>query len=40
MILKEATVEERRTYYKEEWKPGEVPGFLADSIAYREFGIR
>ena len=38
-MFKEATPEERRIYYREEWKPGDVPDFLAESIGYREFGF-
>jgi len=38
-MFKEATLEERRIYYSEEWKPGDVPDFLSNSIGYREFGF-
>jgi DNA primase small subunit len=39
LIFKQATLEERKIYYREEWKSGEVPDFLASSIGYREFGF-
>jgi DNA primase small subunit len=39
LILKEATPEERKTYYSEEWKPSQIPGFLSKSLVYREFGF-
>ncbi|RMF88971.1 MAG: DNA primase catalytic subunit PriS [Methanobacteriota archaeon] len=39
MELREATPEERRIYYTEEWSPGEIPDFLVASIAQREFGF-
>ncbi len=35
----EATPAERRIYYREEWKPSDIPGFLRDSISSREFGF-
>jgi len=39
MELRPATLEERRIYYAEEWRPEDVPDFLVESIAYREFGF-
>lgn len=38
-MFQEATKEERTQYYAEEWKPSDVPSFLRDSIASREFGF-
>jgi DNA primase small subunit len=38
-IFKQATLEERKIYYKEEWDIKKVPGFIVDSIEYREFGF-
>ncbi len=39
MNFKEASTPERRIYYSEEWRPSDVPDFLADSISFREFGF-
>ncbi len=39
VFFKEATPDERRRYYDEEWSPTQIPGFLSDSIAFREFGF-
>jgi DNA primase small subunit len=38
-MFKQATSEERKIYYREEWNPKDVPVFLTDSIMYREFGF-
>lgn len=38
-IFKQATLEERKTYYKEEWDINQVPDFIVDSIENREFGF-
>ncbi len=38
-MFQEATKEERTQYYAEEWKPSDVPNFLRNSIASREFGF-
>lgn len=38
-MFQEATKEERTQYYAEEWRPSDVPSFLRDSIASREFGF-
>ncbi len=38
-MFQEATKEERTQYYAEEWKPSDVPSFLRNSIAFREFGF-
>ncbi len=38
-IFKQATPEERRIYYKEEWDIKQIPDFIADSIENREFGF-
>ncbi len=38
-LFREATPAEREIYYTEEWSAGGVPGFLSDSISYREFGF-
>jgi DNA primase small subunit len=37
--LIEATPQERRLYYSEEWRPSDIPSFLRDSLMYREFGF-
>ncbi len=38
-FFKQATGEERRRYYREEWDVKQVPDFLLDSVDYREFGF-
>jgi DNA primase small subunit len=38
-LFTEATLDERKIYYREEWESREVPGFLQDSVGYREFGF-
>ncbi|WP_414468944.1 DNA primase catalytic subunit PriS [Methanobacterium sp. ACI-7] len=38
-VFKQATVEERKRYYKEEWDINHIPDFIADSIENREFGF-
>ncbi len=38
-MFKQATPEERKIYYREEWNPKDVPVFLSDSIMFREFGF-
>jgi len=35
----EATPEERRRYYTEEWSPKELPEFIVRSLSMREFGF-
>jgi DNA primase small subunit len=39
VLLREATSEERKVYYSEEWSPSDIPSFLSDSVMYREFGF-
>ena len=38
-VFRQATLEERRMYYKEEWNIKNVPVFILDSIENREFGF-
>ena len=38
-IFKQATPEERRIYYKEEWDVKQIPDFIAENIENREFGF-
>jgi len=38
-IFKQATLEERRKYYREEWEVKYVPDFILNSIETREFGF-
>lgn len=38
-LLKPATLEERRKYYREEWDVKDVPDFISNSINKREFGF-
>ncbi len=38
-LFKEATFQERKLYYAEEWSPDSVPLFLRESLQYREFGF-
>lgn len=38
-LLKPATPEERRRYYREEWDVKEIPEFISDSVNKREFGF-
>lgn len=38
-LFKQANLEERRIYYKEEWDIKQVPDFILDSIENREFGF-
>lgn len=38
-FFKQATLEERRIYYKEEWDIKQVPNFITDYIENREFGF-
>lgn len=38
-LLKPATPEERRRYYREEWDVKDVPDFISSSIQKREFGF-
>jgi|Deesub1362B_J571_1020462.scaffolds.fasta_scaffold00426_19 DNA primase small subunit len=38
-VFREATLEERRRYYREEWKLNDVPEFILATIAQREFGF-
>lgn len=38
-IFRQATLEERRKYYREEWEVKKVPDFILDSIENREFGF-
>ncbi len=35
----EATLEERRRFYAEEWSPAELPEFIVKSLSMREFGF-
>ena len=39
MIFSEATPEERRRYYREEWSLKEVPEFILETLPQREFGF-
>jgi DNA primase small subunit len=39
LLLREASPEERKIFYKEEWKSSDIPGFLSDSVMWREFGF-
>ncbi|MEM3421949.1 MAG: DNA primase catalytic subunit PriS [Candidatus Hadarchaeum sp.] len=39
MIMREATPEERRRFYLEEWNKREVPDFILHTISMREFGF-
>lgn len=38
-MFKQANLEERRIYYREEWDIKQVPPFIVDSIENREFGF-
>ncbi|MGZ7117481.1 MAG: DNA primase catalytic subunit PriS, partial [Methanobacterium sp.] len=38
-LFKQATREERRIYYKEEWDIKQVPDFILDFVENREFGF-
>lgn len=38
-MFEEATPEERKIYYNEEWNAKELPDFIVDSIEQREFGF-
>lgn len=38
-LLKPATPEERRRYYREEWDVKDIPEFISNSINKREFGF-
>lgn len=38
-FFKQATLEERRIYYKEEWDINQVPDFILDPLENREFGF-
>jgi len=38
-IFKPATLKERQIYYREEWKPVEIPDFIKNSVEKREFGF-
>jgi len=38
-LLKPATPEERRRYYREEWDVKDVPEFISNSVQKREFGF-
>lgn len=38
-ILKPATLDERRKYYREEWDVKEIPEFIRESVLKREFGF-
>ncbi|WP_456475336.1 DNA primase catalytic subunit PriS [Candidatus Pyrohabitans sp.] len=38
-MFREATPEERRRYYREEWKLSDVPEFILSTLAQREFGF-
>lgn len=39
MMMREATPEERRRFYQEEWNKREVPDFILHTISMREFGF-
>jgi DNA primase small subunit len=39
VIFREATPEERRRYYREEWSLGDVPSFILETLSKREFGF-
>ena len=39
MIMREATPEERRRFYAEEWRKEDIPSFLLHSLSMREFGF-
>jgi DNA primase small subunit len=39
LLLREASPSERKIFYKEEWKSSDIPGFLSDSVMWREFGF-
>ncbi|MFQ5975460.1 MAG: DNA primase catalytic subunit PriS [Candidatus Hydrothermarchaeales archaeon] len=39
VLFNEATPAERKIFYNEEWKPSDIPSFLAESTTYREFGF-
>ncbi|HDI12633.1 MAG: DNA primase catalytic subunit PriS [Hadesarchaea archaeon] len=39
MMMREATPEERRIFYKEEWNKREIPDFILHSLSLREFGF-
>ncbi|MGC8816644.1 MAG: DNA primase catalytic subunit PriS [Candidatus Hadarchaeum sp.] len=39
MMMREATPEERRRFYQEEWDRREVPDFILHTISMREFGF-
>ncbi|MEE8402784.1 MAG: DNA primase catalytic subunit PriS [Candidatus Hydrothermarchaeaceae archaeon] len=38
-MFRQATLEERKIYYNEEWKIEDVPDFILDSLSKREFGF-
>lgn len=38
-MFKQATLEERRIYYREEWDIKQVPDFIVNSVENREFGF-
>jgi len=38
-LLKPATPEERRRYYREEWNMKDIPEFISNSVIRREFGF-
>jgi len=38
-LLKPATPEERRRYYREEWDVKDIPEFISNSVQKREFGF-
>jgi len=39
VIFREATPEERRRYYREEWSLDDVPEFILETLQQREFGF-
>ena len=39
MEMREATLEERRQFYSEEWNKREVPDFILHTLSLREFGF-
>ena len=38
-MFSKATIKERRQYYREEWDPKDLPGFISKDIKKREFGF-
>lgn len=38
-LFREASIEERKIFYREEWNKNEIPAFIRESISEREFGF-